>query len=342
MNQGTEPTGTSTRRQLLRAAAVGGTAAAAASLLPASTAWADTRARGGSQYVAGVDVLPDASHATSALVAHIRGYYQAKSDRNLAWQSSYFSHRQTTYIDAILGWHWYTWQDLHDGLATFYPKWPKDSKSYPTRILGDTTSAILFFTDTPGMFGPGQVRNAGAVNFDRQGKIERWVDYWDSRQFGVSSWRKEQEPPNQWPTDFRESTVGETASPLMRRVVAGLADALRRNDIDAAMDLFSSDAVFEDVPAHIQITSKASIHAYLTKAGPALPYVGAGTGIRHVLGNDVGGGYEWTAVNGPVPRGITGIELDPWGRIERLTAVWNGAYADDALLTLLARKAIEY
>ncbi|MGW0583767.1 hypothetical protein ACWD25_49480, partial [Streptomyces sp. NPDC002920] len=179
MNQDTGLTGGSTRRQLLRTAAIGGTAAAAASLLPAG-AWADTRARGGSPYVEGVDVVPDVSHATSALAAHIRGYFQAKSDQDLAWQSSYFSHRSTTYIDAILGWHWYTWQDLHDGLATFYPKWPKDSKSYPTRILGDTTSAILFFTDTPGMFGPGQVRNAGAVNFDRRGRIERWVDYWDA------------------------------------------------------------------------------------------------------------------------------------------------------------------
>ncbi|WP_405876329.1 nuclear transport factor 2 family protein [Streptomyces sp. NBC_00005] len=340
MNQGTEPTGSSTRRQLLRAAAVGGTAAAAASLLPTS-AWADTRARGGAQYVAGVDVIPDASHATNALVTHIRGYYQAKSDKNLDWQMSYFSREQFTYIDAILGWHWYAWEDMHKALAGWYPTWPADSKSYPTRLLGDTTSAILVFTDTPGMFGPGQVRNFGAVNFDRHGRIERWVDYWDSRQFGVSDWQKEQEPPNQWPTDFRESTVGETASPLMRRVAAALAEALRTNDIAAAMDLFSSDAVFEDVPAHIQITSKASIHAYLTKAGSALPYVGAGTGVRHVLGNDVGGGYEWTASGGPVPRGITGIELDPWGRIERFTAVWNGAYADDALLTLLARKAIE-
>ena len=154
------------------------------------------------------------------------------------------------------------------------------------------------------------------------------------------NWQKEQGPQNQWPPDFRESTVGETASPLMRRAVTGLADALRGSDIAAAMDLFSSDAVFEDVPAHIQITSKASIHTYLTQAGSALPYVGAGTGVRHVLAT-MSGEYEWTAVNGPVLRGITGIELDPWGRIERFTAVWNGAYADDALLTLLARKAIE-
>ena len=333
--------GGATRRRLLQGAVAGGAVAAAASVFPASGAWAGGRARGGAQYVDGVDVLPDTSHATSALAAHIRGYFQAKTDKNLAWQTSYFAREQFTYIDAILGWHWYTWQAMHDALAQWYPTWPTGSASYPTRILGDTTSAILIFTDTPGMFGPGQVRNYGAVNFNAEGTIDRWVDYWDARQFGVNDWNTEQEPPNQWPTDFRESTVGETAAPQMRHVAASLADALRRRDITAAVDLFSTDAVFEDVPAHLQITSQTSIETYLTKAASLLPYVGAGTSVRHVLGSHTGGGYEWTAANGPVPRGITALELDPWGKIERLTAVWNGAYADTALLTALAQQAIE-
>ncbi|MET9679151.1 nuclear transport factor 2 family protein [Streptomyces coeruleorubidus] len=339
-----------TRRGLLRGAAVGTTALAATSLLPAVDAWADPREHGGSaydehdggfQYVKGVDVLPDTSHATPALAAHIRGYFQAKSDKNLDWQMSYFSRTRFTYIDAILGWHWYAWQDMRTALAGWYPTWPTNSRSYPTRLLGDTTSAILVFTDTPGMFGPGQVRNFGAVNFGRDGRIERWVDYWDARQFGVAGWQKEQEPPAQWPTDFRQSTVGETASPLMWHVATSLANALRAGDISAAMRLFSTDAVYEDVPAHLQITSRASIQTFLTKAASALPYIGADTGLRHVLGNDTGGGYEWTATGSPVPRGITALELDPWGRIERLTAVWNGAYADTAMLTDLAAKAIE-
>jgi hypothetical protein len=128
----------------------------------------------------------------------------------------------------------------------------------------------------------------------------------------------------------------------MRRVVAALAGALRNGDIPAAMRLFSTDAVYEDVPAHIQITSQSSIQAYLTKAAALLPFVGRGTGARHVLGNDSGGGYEWTATSGPAPRGITALELDPWGKIERFTAAWNRAYADDALLTAFAAKAIEY
>jgi hypothetical protein len=62
---------------------------------------------------------------------------------------------------------------MREALAGWYPTWPKGSASYPTRILGDTTSAILIFTDTPGMFGSGQVRNYGAVNFGRDGTIGR-------------------------------------------------------------------------------------------------------------------------------------------------------------------------
>jgi len=206
MNHGTGTASTTTRRQLLRTAAIGGTAAAAATLLSSSSALAAPAPASGSQYVKGVDVLPDTSHAARALAAHIRGYYQAKTDRNLNWQTSYFSQKQFTYIDG----------------------------------------------------------------------------------------------------------------------------------------LFSTDAVYEDVPAHIQITSRSSIQAYLTKAAVILPYAGHGTGVRHVLGSDSGGGYEWTVASGPVPRGITALELDPWGKIERFTATWNGAYAGDSLLTEFAAKAIEY
>ena len=107
------------------------------------------------------------------------------------------------------------------------------------------------------------------------------------------------------------------------------------------VDVLPDTSHATDVAAHIQITGRSSIQTYLTKAASVLPYVGADMRVRHVLGSDVGGGYEWTAASGPVPRGITALELDPWGKIERFTAVWNGAYADDTMLTTLAQRAIE-
>lgn len=37
--------------------------------------------------------------------------------------------------------------------------------------------------------------------------------------YATGSTGKEQEPPSQWPTNSREPTVSETASPVMRHVV---------------------------------------------------------------------------------------------------------------------------
>jgi hypothetical protein len=91
MNHRITTTGGETRRHILRAATLAGTAAATAPLLPAHSALADSCGHGGSPYIEGVDVLPDTSHATSALAAHLRGYFQAKSDRNLTRQTSYYA-----------------------------------------------------------------------------------------------------------------------------------------------------------------------------------------------------------------------------------------------------------
>ncbi|MGF7235191.1 MAG: hypothetical protein ACQSGP_09555 [Frankia sp.] len=41
------------------------------------------------------------------------------------------------------------------------------------------------------------------------------------------------------------------------------------------------------------------------------------------------------------PRGVVALELDGWGKITRLTAIWDGALADDSTLISLARTAIE-
>jgi hypothetical protein len=76
--------------------------------------------------------------------------------------------------------------------------------------------------------------------------------------------------------------------------------------------------------------------ALLTAVGPLA------TAVRHALGNESGGGYEWAATHDPVPHGITAPALDAWGRIGRPTAVWNGAYADTAMFTALAQNAIEH
>lgn len=93
------------------------------------------------------------------------------------------------YIDAFLGWHWYSWQDLHDS-RRFTPSGRRTAGRIPRGSWETPTSAIFFFTDPPGMFGAGQVRDAGAVNFNRQGRTERWVDYWGRIERFTAVWNR--------------------------------------------------------------------------------------------------------------------------------------------------------
>ncbi|KPI10564.1 hypothetical protein OK074_3095 [Actinobacteria bacterium OK074] len=332
------------RRGLLRGAALGGAGIAAASLVPAQSASAasTTSAAGaGDGFVfPGVDVVIDGSHATTDVTLLVRAYLARKSAADPAGTTDFFSHHPVTYIDAVLGWAWYDWDSLLTAMGQFMPTWPKDGKSYPTRILGDSTSAIVFFTDTAGLFGPSEIRAVGVVNFNDR-KIARQIDYWDGRHFGISNTAQLKLPADQFPADFRESTVGETAARTMKHVSYELARVLRDGDGANAAELFAPGAVFEDIPAHVQIIGPRSIGSYLTDAAALLPYAGGSTAVRHVVGSAVGGGYEWTASDGPVLRGVIALELDRWRRITRLTAMWDGSQVDDSTLVSLSRKAIE-
>ena len=326
------------RRALLRGAVLGGTGIAAASLLAPGSASA--AAAGGDGLVfPGVDVVIDSSHGTTEVAALVRAYLATKSAHDLDGWMSFFSPDPLTYIDAVVGAGYFSWTALRDGLSQFVPYWPSDGKSYPTRILGNATSALVFFTDTAGLFGPSEIRAVGVINF-RDRKITRQIDYWDGRHFGIAN-TKALGASFEFPADFGESTVGETAAPAMRSVVYRLAQALRHGDGAGAAELFAPGAVFEDMPAHLQIVGPRSIGTYLTNAVSLLPYAGGGTAVRHVVGSAVGGGYEWTASNSTVPRGVTGLELDRWGKITRLTAMWDASLVDDSTLISLARTAIE-
>ncbi|MEU6603089.1 hypothetical protein [Streptomyces flaveolus] len=332
-----------TRRALLRGAALGAVAAAAMSLVQANAAAAATaEGHGTGQFpgqLPGVHTAVDASHATPAVAEWFVQFFRTKSAQDLEGTMALFA-RRVRYIDATLGWDLRSWTQLQEFFAQYMPGWPKDSASYPVRILGDLRSAVVFFTDTAGLFGPSELRLAGAVDFER-GLIARQVDYWDGRHFGLDNLADAQAPADQFPAEFGETAVGGTSSVVMRHLVRDLSGALSRGDGTAAARLFSPDAVFEDAPAHIRIEGSRSIGTYLTDTVGLLPYTGVGTAIRHVLGNQLGGGFEFTASQGPVPRGIVGLELDRWQKISRLTAMWDGSLMDDATLLSLAERAIE-
>jgi hypothetical protein len=93
---------------------------------------------------------------------------------------SYFSQANTVYIDASLGVPLTSWEEVNSEFTSVFPKLPATALSYPLRIVGDMRSAAVEFVDTPAFFGF-EIRALSPVVFDGQGKIIRWVDYWDGR-----------------------------------------------------------------------------------------------------------------------------------------------------------------
>ncbi len=79
-----------------------------------------------------------------------------------------------------------------------------------------------------------------------------------------------------------------------------------------------------------QILGRLAIQRYLTRALPKVP-CGPGARLAHVVGSDLGGGYEWQAAPGfPQRRGNTALELDKAGQITRLTVVYDSSLFSDA------------
>ena len=102
-----------------------------------------------------------------------------------------------------------------------------------TVILGGNGSVLVQFTDTPELFG-GELRIFGAIDIV-DGKIVRWVDYWDASSFDKALYQQIKTPADHFPYDYAEKVVGEHASPKIQDVAKRLNAALNSpNPGDAA------------------------------------------------------------------------------------------------------------
>jgi len=274
--------------------------------------------------------IADVSHTTKDQAELMYSFFIAKSRHEVKNTINFFSKDMATYTDATLGWPIDGYEALHKMFSQYMPKWPETGLSYPTRIIGGNGSVIVGFNDTPDLFGD-EIRALGAIDF-KDGKIVRWVDYWDSRSFNTDLFFKLKTSKENFPTDFKESVVGENASKKMIYLCTQLQNAFSNNNAQAIADLFSYDAAYEDMSLRTQLLGKTEIIKYLTKALPKMPF-GKGSKLRHVLGNDLGGGFEWigSAIT-QVKTGITAIELDDKGLITRLTIVYDSRNLDDKKL----------
>jgi len=317
------------RRNVLRTAVVTAAAASGAGLLASP---ADAAPGHALPYP---DIV-DTSHASKEVARIMRGFFTAKSRHDPDELMTYFDKQDAFYIDASSGSVWPDWDALDAVFHAFLPSAPPDALSYPIRIVGDEHSALVSFEDTPSLFGR-ELRILGSVTFNRRRKIVRWIDYWDGRSsqthlpigccFGP------------YPTDFHDGVVN--ASATIKKVAQALQNAFSVGDAAKAAQLFTPDAVFEDMALHTRVEGQLQIQRYLTRGLGLLPYGTGGTSasLVHVVGSDQGGGYEWHAAMGALPlqRGITALELDDNGKITRFTTIYDSfQFPDQTYKSLVA------
>jgi hypothetical protein len=311
-----------TRRTVIRTAAMVGTTAAlatAGAALGAGGASAEPLAPAKQGKLPYPPHVTDTSHCTPEVAEIFRGFYSAKSEHNAAKLMSYFSKTNAYYIDASSGSLWPSWDSLNALFTPFFASGlPADALSYPLRIVGDASSALVEFEDRPEFFGH-ELRILGSVTFDSDHKIIRWIDYWDGRSALVQNSIK-----STYPTDFKDTV--QRSSPEVVRVATALAAAFAAGDADWALSLMSYDVVHEDMAAHTRVRGQLQLGRYYTRALAALPY-GKGSSLAHVEGGDLGGGFEWraSATASPMRRGHTCIELNESGQISRLTAIYDSS-----------------
>jgi hypothetical protein len=278
------------------------------------------------------------SHATPEVALFFKSYFTAKSEHKPVPTTDHFSEAHLTYIDAALGWPFYNKKGMTEIFEQFMPKWPPTGLSYPTRISGDMHSAVVAFTDTPELFG-GEIRIIAAIDF-KDGKVVRWIDYWDGRSFGAEAAAKMRTPPEKFPTNFDYDVASEGASAKIKDVSQKLAAAFAAGDAAAADALFSYDGVYLDRALRVRILGKEAIGVYLGRVLATVPY-GKGSKLMHVVGSDQGGGFEWTNDASAVKRGIVAIDLNSAGQIERLDTTWDNGVMSDGDLQALVLQSIE-
>lgn len=288
--------------------------------------------------VAQYPVAPDTHCASPEAVDFLSSFFVAKNSHDVGATMRHFSPEMLTYTDSTLGWPFDGFDVLEGVLGQYMPQWPASALSYPTRILGDADSMVVAFTDTPEMFG-GELRIIGAID-TKDGKIVRWVDYWDSISFDDDKYAQIRTPAESFPADFKEGMIGVSAAPAMVEIATGLQAAWAAGEAEAAAELLSYDAVYEDMALRAQVQGRADIEGYLSRALGRAPF-GSGSKLRHIVGGETGGGFEWFAVPGSMPGGgITALEIDGEGRISRITSVYDSRQLSESVRRSLVLKSI--
>jgi ketosteroid isomerase-like protein len=281
--------------------------------------------------------IADVSHATNKAAHVFEGFFTAKSLHDGVKMVSFFAPDPVLYVDAGLGFSWPSRASLLDVWTNPpFSTGPADALSYQIRVIGDSHSALIEFVDTPPLLGS-EFRFLSSVTFNDKGEIVRWVDYWDGRSSQV---RIPIGTLGPYPSDFHDNVVN--ASATIKNVAQALQNAFSAGDAAAAAQLFTPDAVFEDMALHTRVEGQLQIQRYLARGLSLLPY-GPGASVAHVVGSDQGGGYEWRVAlsASPLVRGNSAIELDEDGKITRFTTIYDSYQFPDNVYQSLVSLAAE-
>ena len=153
------------------------------------------------------------SRTSSPLAGSLERFFETKTSCDVDGTMAYFSPDMASYIDATLGWDLDSYEALAGVFAQYMPNWAPPARSYATQILSNETSALIHMVDTPELFG-GELRILAAIDFD-DGKIVRWVDYWDSSSFDDDLYAQFRTPAEHFPTDLKD---GDGRRPRRRRI----------------------------------------------------------------------------------------------------------------------------
>ncbi|WP_051801229.1 nuclear transport factor 2 family protein [Streptomyces sp. NRRL F-525] len=257
---------------------------------PASASTEASQTGGAGKYPHAV-VVPnvlETSHASRETAAPNHAYYTAKSRYDIDAFIDFFTPGQMAYFDSPvhIGGVFPTRDVFRDQImGPTLEGWSKTGgKSYPLRVIGDATSAVVLIRNTAELFG-NEVRIISSFTFEH-GKIVRVVDYWDGRRNDEAL--KNRPPNTDNPRTLGTEIVRVSADPAIKTFARHLGSALAAGDVDSAEALFSDDALFEDMTTRTTIVGRPAIGRYLTRALPKLPY-GPGSELPHVLGSKQGG-----------------------------------------------------
>ena len=238
----------------------------------------------------------------SPLAPTLERFFETKSACDIDGTMSYFSPALASYIDATLGLGPRRLRQARRRVRPVHAELGAAARSYATQILSNEVSALVRMVDTPELFG-GELRILAAIDL-ADGKIVRWVDYWDSSAYSSDLYARFRTPADAFPTDLKDGEVPTRAAPGLVDTCTTLHGALAAGDAAGVHDLLHTDVVLADMALRTQVIGRIETVSYLDRVLGHLPY-GRSSSLRHVVGGEGGGGFEWTAGDGIV--GITEI-----------------------------------